>query len=171
MRMSGVGGFGFESSFLTGFELQFTHVPSHAIAAARDALLLQAEGQARAAIDFAVGDKESAQSFSQALVLSGSGSRPAMAPGIVRTARHAQNLAKVLDRIRVLLSHKLDQGIPLGGRSDSMPMAFFRISWWSLSFWFSLRRRWSSSCIFNGGRLSVSAGCWESSIKYSSFHR
>jgi hypothetical protein len=28
----------------------------------------------------------------------------------------------------VLLPHKLDQGIPPGGRSESMPMAFFRIS-------------------------------------------
>jgi hypothetical protein len=27
-----------------------------------------------------------------------------------------------------VLGHKLDQGIPLGGRSDSMPIAFFRIS-------------------------------------------
>ena len=51
-----------------------------------------------------------------------------MTPSIVGTAGHAQNPAEVLDGIVMLLGHKLDQGIPLGGRSDSMPMAFFRIS-------------------------------------------
>lgn len=128
MRMMRVGGFGFKSSFLTGFELQLLHVSGDPIAAAGDALLLQTESKARAAIDFAIGNKERAESLSQALVLLGSRPGPAMAPGVIGTAGHAQNPAKVLDRIRVLLGHKLDQGIPLGGRSDSMPMAFFRIS-------------------------------------------
>jgi hypothetical protein len=156
---------------LTDFDLQCAHVPSHAIATAGDALGLQSGSQARAAIDFAVGDKESAESFSQAPILLGSGAGPASAPGVIGTAGHCQHQAKVSNRIMVLLGHELDQGIPLGGRSDSMPMAFFRISWWSLSFWFSLRRCCSSCCIFKGGRLSVSAGCSASSIKYSSFHR
>jgi hypothetical protein len=41
MRMMGVSGFGFEGPFLTGFELQLTHVPGDAIAAARQALVLR----------------------------------------------------------------------------------------------------------------------------------
>ena len=43
MRMMGVSGFGFEGPFLTGFELQVTHVPGDAIAAARQALVFEAD--------------------------------------------------------------------------------------------------------------------------------
>ena len=41
-------------------------------------------------------------------------------------ARDAQSLAEVVDGIEV--RHRTNQGIPLSGTSDSMPIAFFRIS-------------------------------------------
>jgi len=126
MGMIGVGGFGFEGPFLAGFELQGLQVAGHAIAAAGDAFSLQTDGQTRAAIDSAVGHKEFGERFSQALIFRLTGAGRTVEPGVVGTARHAQSLANILDGI--LLGHKLDQGIPPGGRSESMPIAFFRIS-------------------------------------------
>jgi len=156
MRVIGVGGFGFERPFLTGFEVQGAHVPGHPVTATANAQPLQTNRQARAAIHLAMGDKEAGESLAQLLVSQCPPAGAAAQPGIVGTARHAQHLADILDG--VLLGHKLDQGIPLGGTSDSMPMAFFRISWCSLSFWFSLRSRRTSSCICSGERVVVSRG-------------
>ena len=69
MRMMGVGGFGFKGTFLPGFELQLAHVPGDPIAAARQALAFEADRETGAAINFAVGDKEGGESFSELLVL------------------------------------------------------------------------------------------------------
>jgi hypothetical protein len=69
MRMMGVSGFGFKGTFLPGFELQLTHVPGDAIAAARQTLAFEADRETRTAINFAVGDKERGESFSELLIL------------------------------------------------------------------------------------------------------
>ena len=106
--------------------MQGAHLAGHPVAAARDAQPLQANRQARTAVDLTMRDKEGGKSFPRELIVQGAPAGWAPAPGIVRTARHAQNLAKILNG--VLLRHKLNQGIPVGGRSDSMPIAFFRIS-------------------------------------------
>jgi hypothetical protein len=47
-------------------------------------------------------------------------------PGVIGTARHPQGRTQILEGI--VRGHTLDQGIPPGGRSESMPIAFFRIS-------------------------------------------
>jgi len=126
MGMIGVGGFGLEGPFLAGLELERAHMAGHAVATARDACLLQTSAQTRTAVNFTVGDKETREFFPQLLVVGGALAGAPVQPRIVRTARHPQDLADILDGI--VLGHKLDQGIPLGGRSDSMPIAFFRIS-------------------------------------------
>src|SRR6185437_9666203 len=130
---------GAEGAFLTGLELQGAHVAGHAVAAAGDAGLAEADCQARAAIELAAGFKEGGQGFLKALVFLRPFAGFVAEPGVVGAARHAESQADGFEW--VLLSHKLDQGIPPGGRSESMPIAFFKISWWSLSLAFSLRRR------------------------------
>lgn len=126
MRVIGVGSLGFESPFLAGLEPQSVHLAGHPVTAARDAQPLQADRQARAAVNLAMRDKEGGKSFPHELVVQSAAAGRAAAPGVVRTARHTQNLAKIFNG--VFLRHKLNQGIPVGGRSDSMPIAFFRIS-------------------------------------------
>src|SRR5579859_876926 len=168
MRMIGLGGFGPEGSFLAGFEVEGTHVPGHAVAAATYPFPLQADGQPGTAINFAVGDKEARKFFPKLLVFQRSPAGTTAPPCVVGAAPHAQNPADILDG--VLLCHKLDQGIPPGGRSESMPIAFFRISWWSLSLAFSLRRRRSSSWICSGVSWAISGGLLDTSARYRSFH-
>ena len=126
MRMIGVGGFGSEGPFPAGFKVESLHVSGHTVATAGNALSLQTDRQPRAAIDFAMAGKEMAETFPQPLIFQCPPAGQAPAPGVVGTARHAQRVAEVFDG--VVLCHMLDQGIPPGGRSDSMPMAFFRIS-------------------------------------------
>jgi len=148
----GIGGFGSEGWLLAGFELKGAHVAGDAVAAAGDALVVKTNGQSRAAVGLAVGDKELSEFVAQELVGHSAATGTAVKPGIVRAAGHPQDHTQIADRILVLLAHQLNQGIPPGGRSDSMPMAFFKISWWSLSRVFSLRRRISSSCSLSGGK-------------------
>ncbi len=124
--MVGLGGFGPERAFLPGFELQGLHVPGHPVTAARDAFPLQADGQAWTAIHFAVGAKQTRQFGAQDLVLHRAPAGRPVAPRIVGTAGHPQHLAEIGDGI--FLGHLCNQGIPLGGTSESMPKAFFRIS-------------------------------------------
>jgi len=126
MRVIGVSGLRFESPFLAGLELERAHLASHAVAAARDAQALQADRQARTAVDLTMRDKEGGKSFPHEAIVQSTAAGRASAPGVVRTARYAQDLAKIFNG--VLLRHKPNQGIPVGGRSDSMPIAFFRIS-------------------------------------------
>jgi hypothetical protein len=69
MRMIGVSGFGFKGTFLPGFELQLTHVAGDPITAARQTLAFEADRETRTAINFAVGDKERGEGFSELQVL------------------------------------------------------------------------------------------------------
>ena len=86
--MMGVGGFGFKGSFLAGFKIEDMHVTGDAVATARQAGPLQADGQTRTAVDFAMGDKEAGQFGAQDFILNGAGAQRAGAPGIVGTASH-----------------------------------------------------------------------------------
>lgn len=88
--------------------------------------LLQADGQARAAVGLAVADKQFGEFFPQLLVGSSALAGLAFKPGVIRAAGYAQSEADFFDGI--VLGHKFYEGIPPGGRSESMPMAFFRIS-------------------------------------------
>lgn len=126
MRMVGIGSPRSESPLLTGFKVKGAHVAGHAIAGAADAGMAKTHRQAGAAVEFAVLIKEPHQFLSQALVCLRTLTDSTVKPCIIGTARHAQSLADILDGI--LRCHELDQGIPPGGRSESMPMAFFRIS-------------------------------------------
>src|SRR6185312_1128813 len=127
MGMIGIGGFRSKGPFLAGFELQGPQVARHPITAAREAQPLQAHPQTPTAVDLALADKEMAQLLAQPLVVLCAPARLPPSPGVVGTAWNLQSMADITEMI--VLAHALDQGIPPGGRSDSMPMAFFRISW------------------------------------------
>jgi len=65
-------------------------------------------------------------------------------PRVVTTARDLER--RVLDFDGVLAAHGLYPGIPLGGGSERMPAAFFRISRCLLSRSFSCRSRSTCNC-------------------------
>jgi hypothetical protein len=121
-----VGGARAESPFLLGAKAQGAPVAHDAFAAAAHSLFAQRHGQARTAVNLAMRGKEFRHPQAQTRVVEGARTVRPLTPGVVGTARHAQSQAKIGEGIRV--GHTLDQGIPVGGRSDSMPKAFFRIS-------------------------------------------
>src|SRR5471032_1685080 len=64
-------------------------------------------------------------------------------PRVVTTARDGERRTQRFDRI--LAAHRLDPGIPLGGGSERMPAAFFKMSRCSVSRRFSCRNRSTSN--------------------------
>lgn len=99
IRMVGVGGFGTESAFLAGFEMERAHVTCDAVAAARDAGLAQADGHARTAVEFAVLVKEADQFLCEALVVDLALAGWACEPGVIGAARYPQSLADIFDGV------------------------------------------------------------------------
>lgn len=97
--MIGVGGFGTESAFLAGFEMERAHVTGDAVAAARDAGLAQAHGHARAAVEFTVLVKEPDQFPFEALVVEFTAAGLVREPGVIGAARYTQSLADIFDGV------------------------------------------------------------------------
>ena len=75
-------------------------------------------------------------------------------PRVVTAARDGERRPQHFDRI--IAAHLLDPGIPLGGGSERMPAAFFKMSRCSVSRRFSRRNRSTSNC--NASLLSGKPG-------------
>jgi len=126
VRMPGVSRLWAEGPFLAGFEPQGAHMPGHAIAATGNTQPAQTNGQTRAAINLTLSMEQLLERLSQTLICLRPCAGNPLPPGVIGTTRHPQGGTQSLEVI--ITGHTLDQGIPPGGRSESMPIAFFRIS-------------------------------------------
>lgn len=128
--MIALGGFRDEGFALHAADAFLAHQPGHAVMAAVNSFLAESLGDFRAAIKALVVFVDLFDLLGQLLVVGLALGRIGLgvAPGIEPAAGNPEEVAERLDF--EVTAHGLDEGI-LFGRfcSESMPKAFFKISW------------------------------------------